>query len=101
VFHGVASWDDTLVRFHVVVKGVVQGVGYRFYAHDRACKLGLLGYARNRMDGTVEVEVEGDEAVVKGFIEELRLGPRSAHVTGIEMERLEGGGNYNGFEIRF
>jgi acylphosphatase len=53
------------------------------------------------MDGTVEVEVEGDEASVNGFIEDLRIGPRSAHVTGIEMKRLEGGGDYDGFEIRF
>ncbi|MCK4236152.1 MAG: acylphosphatase [Candidatus Krumholzibacteria bacterium] len=90
-----------MVRVRIVVKGVVQGVGFRYFTLDLARRLGLSGFVKNKVDGTVEVEAEGKEVVIKTLIEDLRLGPRSAHITGVDVETLPPGGDYNGFELRF
>lgn len=90
-----------MVRVHIVVTGVVQGVGFRYFTLHLARSLGLGGYVKNRMDGAVEVEVEGEEGAVRAFIDDLSIGPRAAHVTGMEVENLKPAGEYEGFEVRF
>ncbi len=95
------SGERKLIRTRIIVKGVVQGVGFRYFTHHLARKLGISGYVRNRPDGAVEVEIEGEDGAVRAFVDDLSIGPRAAHVTGIEVENLPPGGEYNGFEIRF
>jgi acylphosphatase len=90
-----------LKRVHVIVKGVVQGVGYRFFTQDLARRYDLSGYARNRADGTVEVEAEGPEESITAFIKELRLGPRSSNVSGLEVEDRPPERDFEGFRIKF
>ncbi|HID94642.1 MAG TPA: acylphosphatase [Candidatus Latescibacteria bacterium] len=89
------------VRAHIIVSGVVQGVGYRFFAQRVALNLGLTGYVRNLPNGKVEVEVEGKQGPVDEFIRELRRGPWSAHVTALSVEWSEYRGQFEGFQIRF
>ena len=88
-------------RVHVIVTGVVQGVGFRFFAQHLARQYELSGYARNRVDGTVEVEAEGPETAVGDFLKELRVGPRSSDVTGMDVEERPVQGDFDGFRIRF
>ena len=88
-------------RMRAIVKGIVQGVGYRFFVEDRAYELGLTGYVRNLPDGTVEVVAEGDKEVLELLLEHLRRGPRSARVTDVEVERGEATGEFKDFRIRF
>src|SRR5687767_612845 len=57
-----ATMSAELRRLHAVVSGRVQGVGYRATAQDEARALGLGGWVRNRADGTVEVDAEGEDA---------------------------------------
>ena len=71
---------------HIIVEGLVQGVGYRWYAARRAEALGLKGFVRNLYDGTVEVQAAGDRPVLEELIRHLRSGPRSAHVTNLKVE---------------
>ena len=52
---------DLKVRKHIYFYGRVQGVGFRYYAVQKAVQLGLAGWVRNRYDGSVEMEVEGAE----------------------------------------
>lgn len=87
-------------RVRIVVTGVVQGVGFRYFTYALARRLGLDGYVRNRMDGAVEAEAEGDEGAVNAFVAELRTGPGAAHVRGVDVVPLEPGGEYDGFEVR-
>ena len=68
------------------MEGLVQGVGYRWYAARRAEALGLNGFVKNLYDGTVEVEAEGDRSVLEELIQQLRVGPRSARVTNLKIE---------------
>jgi acylphosphatase len=68
------------------VEGLVQGVGYRWYAARRAEALGLKGFVKNLYDGTVEVEAEGDRSMLEELIQQLKVGPRSARVTNLKIE---------------
>lgn len=85
---------------HIVVRGRVQGVGYRYYVHRHAAKLGLSGYIRNLYNGDVEVEVEGIRSLIDQLIGLLKLGPRSAEVSDVQVEWKEPTKLYSGFEIR-
>ena len=86
---------------HIIVEGLVQGVGYRWYAARRAEALGVRGFARNLYDGTVEVQAAGDRSLLEELIRELRVGPRSAHVTNMKIEwGPPGDPPHTQFEIR-
>jgi acylphosphatase len=60
---------------HVVIRGRVQGVGFRAFVEDEAMRRGVQGFVRNRRDGTVEALFKGDPAAVEGLIALCRRGP--------------------------
>jgi len=66
------------------IHGEVQGVFYRAWSAETARTLGLRGWVRNRIDGTVEMLVQGEEAAVDAFIARCRQGPPSARVERID-----------------
>jgi acylphosphatase len=68
------------VSRHVIVRGRVQGVGYRAFVDDEATALGLSGWVRNRRDGTVEALLCGPAAAVARMVEACRKGPWGARV---------------------
>jgi len=74
------------VRAHVLVRGLVQGVNFRWYTTERARQLGLGGWVRNIPDGRVEAVLEGAEPTVKEMVEWLGQGPRHARVAGVDVE---------------
>ena len=75
----------SIVR-HVVVRGHVQGVGFRMWTEDLAERLGLEGWVRNRRDGSVEAVFSGPEQAVTAAIEACRSGPRGARVAAVDVE---------------
>jgi acylphosphatase len=70
---------------HVVVRGLVQGVGYRAFVEHEARQRGLHGWVRNRRDGSVEAVLAGTPAMVEGMIEACRRGPFSARVDALDQ----------------
>jgi acylphosphatase len=84
---------------HVVIRGRVQGVGFRWFAAREARRLEVSGVVRNRVDGAVEVEAEGDRSSLERLVEALRAGPRSARVESVDVEWSEGAARHSGFEI--
>ena len=84
----------------VVVGGLVQGVGFRWYVKRVADDYGVKGFVRNLYDGSVEAVAEGDSSAVHGFVDEVKVGPSSAHITGVNIEWLEYGGKFKGFNIQ-
>lgn len=70
-------------RVHFEISGRVQGVGFRWFARERARALGLAGWVRNRADGSVEVAAEGPDGDVNAFVLELRDGPPGASVSSV------------------
>ncbi len=69
---------------HVVIRGQVQGVGFRWFARERARELGVAGWVRNNRDGSVEVAATGPETALSSFRDELRSGPPGAMVSDVE-----------------
>lgn len=59
---------QTKIRKHIIFYGRVQGVGFRYYAVNKANQLGLTGWVRNLPDETVEMEVEGTEQQIDELI---------------------------------
>ena len=59
---------QTKIRQHIVFYGRVQGVGFRYYAVNKANQLGLTGWVKNLPDGTVEMEVQGEEPLIDQLI---------------------------------
>lgn len=72
-----------------LVRGRVQGVGYRYFAQHAASELGLTGYARNLDDGSVEVYAVGPEKKLSEMAGILRTGPRWADVRGVDEQEAE------------
>ncbi|MCI4656856.1 acylphosphatase [Cryobacterium algoricola] len=87
-----------MVRKQAVVRGIVQAVGFRYYAQAEARRLGLAGFVRNHRDGSVEVQVEGPAASVDRMLDWLRRGPPSAQVDTVHVEDLPDRGD-DGFRI--
>jgi acylphosphatase len=82
-----------------IVSGLVQGVGYRFFAERVANQLGICGYVKNLGDDNVEVYAIGDEASLEEFKHHLAEGPRSARVTRIEESDEPVNNRYKRFVI--
>ena len=86
---------------HFLVKGRVQGVGFRWFVHREAAELGLRGWVRNTDAGEVEVVAAGDAAMIAELRVELRKGSRGSRVDAvIEHELTDAEGESLGaFEI--
>jgi len=84
----------------ITVKGIVQGVGYRWYADRNARKYDLKGYVENLYDGSVFLEVEGDRGLIEELIKDLRLGPRSSVVDDVIVEWGKPHHLFLGFKIK-
>ena len=86
-------------RLHGVIKGDVQGVGFRFFLIRRAQALGLTGWVTNRDDGVVEFVAEGRRQDLEQLERAAREGPRPASVTGVEVNWSEATGDLSRFDI--
>ena len=73
------------VIFQVVIRGQVQGVGYRAWAEVTALELGVEGWVRNCRDGSVEAVLAGSEEVVLTMIELCRDGPPGTRVEAVDQ----------------
>ena len=82
-----------------LIKGRVQGVGYRYFADRVASELGIDGYVKNLWDGNVEVYAIGDAAPMEELKRQLAEGPRSARVTSIDESDEPVDKRYNRFMI--
>ncbi len=71
-----------------MVKGRVQGVGYRAFALKTATLLGIYGYVKNRPDGLVQIEAEGSESSLIQFIKMCENGPGWAYVEKVEFNEF-------------
>ena len=86
----------------VVVRGRVQGVGFRAFVEEEAQSRALGGFVRNRRDGTVEAVFAGPPAIVEAMIAACRQGPPAAWVDAVEVYEADGEGfGLSGPEARF
>jgi acylphosphatase len=87
-------------RVHIVVRGMVQGVGFRYFVFRLAQSMHLNGFAQNLFSGDVEIEVEGNRGLIEEFIKEVKVGPRHAAVEDLVIEWKDSTLRYSNFEIR-
>jgi acylphosphatase len=86
----------------IILKGKVQGVFFRDFAKQNANKMGIVGYARNTKEGTVEIVAQGEERKLEDFIRLCKKGPIFAKVESADVsyEAAAEEGEYEYFDIR-
>ena len=89
-----------VVARRFLISGRVQGVGFRYFVHDRAEAEGVHGYVQNLPDGRVEAVVEGDDESVERLERAIRRGPIGARVDDVQVEPMVPHGRATGFSIR-
>jgi acylphosphatase len=89
------------VRAEIVVNGLVQGVGFRYFVMREAQKLGLNGYVKNLYTGEVLTVVEGEKVVVEEMVKKLRVGPIHASVKTCKVDWHEPKNEFKDFEVKF
>jgi acylphosphatase len=95
-----AITQDHMPRLHLVVHGRVQGIFFRGSALELARELGLVGWVRNRLDGTVELLAEGDAAALAQMRAWCAKGPRGAVVRDVEEVDEPATGEFSSFGVR-
>ncbi|MCX6166068.1 MAG: acylphosphatase [Ignavibacteriae bacterium] len=83
----------------IIVSGLVQGVGYRYFCYKKALEYSIYGYARNLYNGNVEVMAQGDEGLINDFIKDLNTGPHYASVKSLNAIEIEVEKKYKEFSI--
>src|SRR5579863_5498918 len=76
---------DTVQARRFLVRGRVQGVGFRWFVEREAHMLGIAGWVRNNHDGSVEVLAQGTRDQLSGLHSRLREGPRAARVDAVDV----------------
>ncbi len=88
-----------MIARRLVVRGRVQGVGFRYAAVEAAEREGVAGWVRNLRDGSVEALVQGDDAAVERVVAWCREGPRGANVSDVQTHAAAVSPQHSGFSI--
>ena len=86
-------------RLHGLIRGEVQGVGFRYFLMREAQRLGLRGWVRNRDDGTVEFVAEGARPDLERLRQAAEKGPSMARVDNMNAEWSAGTGGLDAFDL--
>jgi len=92
--------SKNLKRAEIIVQGLVQGVGYRWFVLKTAHQLGLKGYTKNLMSGEVYTVAEGELALLEEFFKKLKIGPMHADVRDASIKWSDAKNEFTSFEIR-
>ena len=92
--------DPAAARVDVVIRGRVQGVGYRYFALATATSLGLTGWVANQGDGSVRCVAEGPRPALERLASELARGPFGARIDAVEAVWGIPAGTFTRFEVR-
>jgi acylphosphatase len=87
-------------RVEAVVRGHVQGVGFRWFVSRVASRLELEGWVANEADGSVRVVAEGSLPALDELVGALERGPAGASVADVAVNRVSATGSFSGFSIR-
>ena len=88
------------IRVNMIVSGMVQGVGFRWYILQEAEEIGVTGYVRNTWSGEVEIVAEGEEWQIEALHEKAKQGPMRSRVTAVKVVKDSAKNEFNKFEIR-
>ncbi len=86
-------------RVGVIIRGDVQNVGFRSWIKHKAGHLGLKGWVKNNLDGTVEAVFEGEDHKIEEILDECKRGPPGSYVENVEAEEGKFRNEFDGFDI--
>lgn len=86
-------------RVQMIVKGRVQGVGFRYFIHGEAKQMEVTGYVRNLPDGSVEIVAEGADEWLERLQLAAKQGPSFSHVTDVELNFTDVTNEFSDFQI--
>jgi acylphosphatase len=87
--------------YTILVEGLVQGVGFRYFVKTSAERFNIKGFVKNMNSGDVYIEAEGTEQTMQEFLRLVKRGPRVAHVRKMTVEKMETLKNFKKFEVAF
>jgi acylphosphatase len=93
--------NEDKVRAEILVNGLVQGVGFRYFVVRHAARLKLSGYVENLFTGEVHTVVEGDKLSIQELFNLIKLGPSHAHVKKSRIDWFENKNEFDSFEVKF
>jgi len=96
---GASNPAQDIVSLEVRVSGRVQGVGFRFFTHEAARRLSLVGYVANLRDGALRAYVEGPRATLEEFLRLMQRGPAGSAVRETRVSWGHATGQYSAFRI--
>lgn len=88
-----------MLTIKVAISGKVQGVNYRHFCVVQAERLGINGWTRNNVDGTVTVVAQGRHEAVRVFLERIKKGPESACVDSLTTQKISSP-PFKGFQVK-
>lgn len=92
--------ENPISRVEIVVSGLVQGVGFRYFVLRNALDRNIKGYTKNLYNGEVYTVAEGSKDQLEIFAEKLKHGPQHAQVTGFNVKWTNAVHEFNTFEIK-
>ncbi|MGO9863777.1 MAG: acylphosphatase [Terriglobales bacterium] len=96
-----ASTDKSAVHARCfLVRGRVQGVGFRWFVEREAHILNIAGWVRNNSDGTVEILAQGTRDQLAGLQSRLREGPRAARIDAVDVSEAQPAAGLTSFQVR-
>lgn len=90
-----------MIRYYIVVRGRVQGVGFRFFTINIASKYNLTGSVRNMDNGMVEIEVQGEKNAINNFISEIKKGNYFIRVDDISIKSIDLKPKEKSFQLKY
>ncbi|MBI9070639.1 MAG: acylphosphatase [Melioribacteraceae bacterium] len=87
-------------RAEIIVNGLVQGVGFRYFVYNKAASLGLKGYTKNLFSGEVLTVAEGEKYLIDELFTLIKIGPSHSHVKNAKIEWTEYKCEFTNFDIR-
>jgi len=91
---------NELSRAEIIVGGLVQGVGFRYFVLRTAMQLGVMGYVKNLYSGEVLAVAEGEKIKIMELFEQMKLGPSHAYVKTFSIMWTTFNAEFSSFEIR-
>ncbi|MCF8242993.1 MAG: acylphosphatase [Melioribacteraceae bacterium] len=88
-------------RAEIIVNGLVQGVGFRYFVLHNAERLGVLGYTKNLYTGEVLTVVEGDKSLIEELFKVIKVGPMHAQVKNASIKWSDPKNEFNEFGVRY
>lgn len=89
------------VQYELNITGRVQGVGYRYFAAQKANEMGITGWVKNAVDGSVIVVAQGIEEEIKTYIDYLYIGPTRSRVDQISKVKFNTLSDFNNFSVKY